>query len=207
MPRAPRIQFEGAVYHVMARGNRREPIVIEDSDRKMFCDTFAEACGMTGWEVFAWVLLDNHYHAVFRTPKANLVDGMKWLQNTFTRRINAKHRLWGHLFGGRYRSILVENRDYGGAVWRDYLRTVIDYVHLNPARAGLVDGSEHSCSDYQWSSLSNGFLVPPSKRPSWLAAGEVTRFVSTQRYSKRAARSRRTPRSVDSGRERRASNS
>lgn len=88
MPRAPRIQLEGAVYHVMARGNRRKPIVFEDSDRKMFCDTFAEACSMTGWEAFAWVLLDNHHHAVLRTPQANLVDGMKWLQNSFTRRIN-----------------------------------------------------------------------------------------------------------------------
>jgi len=115
MPRAPRIQFEGAVYHVMARGNRREPIVFDDADRKLFVDTFSEACSMTGWEVFAWALLDNHYHAVFRTPRANLVDGMKWLQNTFTRRMNARHRLWGHLFGGRYRSILIENKDYGGA--------------------------------------------------------------------------------------------
>lgn len=173
MPRAPRIEFEGAIYHVMARGNRREPIVFEDSDRKLFRDTFAEACCMTGWEVFAWVLLDNHYHAVFRTPQANLVEGMKWLQNTFTRRINAKHQLWGHLFGGRYRSILVENREYGGSVWRDYLRTVIDYVHLNPGRAGLVDGVERSASSYPWSSLANGFLDPPSKRPSWLAVGEV----------------------------------
>ena len=50
----------------------------------MFFDTFAEACEMTGWEVFAWTLLDNHYHAVFRTPQANLVEGMKWLQNTET---------------------------------------------------------------------------------------------------------------------------
>ncbi|MDF1754473.1 MAG: transposase [Verrucomicrobiales bacterium] len=123
MPRSPRIEFEGAVYHVMARGNRREPIVFDDHDRKMFEATFAEAAEMTGWQVFAGVLLDNHYHAVFRTPHGNLVDGMKWFQNTFTRRINCRHRLWGHLFGGRYRSILIENKDYGGAVWRDYLRT------------------------------------------------------------------------------------
>ena len=158
MPRAPRIQFDGAVYHVMARGNRREPIVFDDSDRKLFVDTFSEACSMTGWEVFAWVLLDNHYHAVFRTPRANLVDGMKWLQNTYTRRLNARHRLWGHLFGGRYRSILIEDKDYGGSLWRDYLRTAIDYVHLNPGRAGLVDGLEISTKDYRWSSLAQGYL-------------------------------------------------
>lgn len=71
---------------------------------------------MTGWEVFVWVLMDNHYHAVFRTPKANLVEGMTWFQNSFTRRLNSRDKLWGHLFGGRYRSILVENEDFGGAV-------------------------------------------------------------------------------------------
>ena len=61
MPRSPRIEFDGAVYHVMARGNRREPIVFDDQDRQLFVQTFSEACSMTGWEVFAWVLLDNHY--------------------------------------------------------------------------------------------------------------------------------------------------
>jgi len=157
----------------MARGNRREPIVFGDEDRRLFVDTFSEACRKAGWEVFAWVLMDNHYHAVFRTPEPNLVEGMAWMQNAYTRRLNGRHQLWGHLFGGRYRSILVENEDYGGKHWRDYLRTVIDYVHLNPARAGLVDGVETKAEHYRWSSLAAGFTVPPSKRPEWLASGEV----------------------------------
>ncbi|MEM9281503.1 MAG: transposase [Verrucomicrobiota bacterium] len=173
MPRAPRIEYEGAVYHVMARGNRREPIVFDDEDRRLFVTTLGEACGMTGWRVFAWVLMDNHYHLVFRTPQANLVDGMKWFQNAYTRRLNSRHKLWGHLFGGRYRSILVENSDHGGAVWRDYLRTVIDYAHLNPGRAGLVDGTEKEAKDYPWSSLGSAFCLPPSKRPDWMAVEEV----------------------------------
>ena len=136
-------------------------------------DTFAEVCEMTGWEVFAWVLMDNHYHFVFRTPKANLVDGMTWFQNTYTRRLNCRHKLWGHLFGGRYRSILIENEDLGGAVWRDYLRTVIDYVHLNPGRASLIDGVGKKAADYQWSSLATAYDWPPSKRPPWVAVTEV----------------------------------
>jgi len=173
VPRSPRVEFAGAVYHVMARGNRREAIVFGDDDRLLFADTFSEACRKAGWEVFAWVLMDNHYHAVFRTPEPNLVEGMSWMQNAYTRRLNSRHKLWGHLFGGRYRSILVENEDYGGKRWRDYLRTVIDYVHLNPARAGLVDGVETKAEDYPWSSLATGFTAPPSKRPGWLAAGEV----------------------------------
>jgi len=175
MPRIPRVEYEGAVYHVMARGDRREPIVSDDADRALFFDTFAEACGRTGWEVFAWVLLENHYHAVFRTPEPNLVAGMQWLQNAYTRRINARHRLWGHLFGGRYKAIPIEDEatsPRGSKVWRSYLRTVVDYVHLNPARAGLVDGSERGALDYLWSSLAKGYSLPPSKRPAWLAVEE-----------------------------------
>jgi len=175
MPRVPRVEYENAVYHVMARGDRREPIVLNDADRYLFLETFAEACGRTGWEVFAWVLLDNHYHAVFRTPEPNLVVGMQWLQNTFTRRINTRHQLWGHLFGGRYKAIPIEDEatsPRGSVVWQDYLRTVVDYVHLNPARAGLVDGLEKGSLDYGWSSLAKGYALPPSKRPSWLAVAE-----------------------------------
>ncbi len=127
---------------------------------------------MTGWQVYAWVLMDNHYHAVFKTPEANLVEGMKWMQNAYTRRLNSRHKLWGHLFGGRYRSILVENEDQGGNVWRDYLRILIDYVHLNPGHAGLVDGHGKSVLDYQWSSISQGYALSPSKRPGWMAVGE-----------------------------------
>ena len=82
-------------------------------------------------------------------------------------------RLWGHLFGGRYRSILIENQDYGGAVWRDYLRTAIDYVHLNPGRAGLIDAAGESSADYPWSSLATAYQLPPSKRPGWIAVEET----------------------------------
>lgn len=78
MPRAPRIEFEGAAYHVMARGNHREDIMVDDADRMVFVRTFGEACEMCGWEVFAWALMENHYHAVFRTPHGNFVEGMKW---------------------------------------------------------------------------------------------------------------------------------
>jgi putative transposase len=86
----------------MACGNRRGANVLDDGDRELFLETFVEACGRTGWEVFAWVLMDNHYHAVFRTPEPNLVGGMQWFQKTYTRRLNAKRRFRGHLFGGRY---------------------------------------------------------------------------------------------------------
>src|ERR1700680_3291659 len=86
MARQVRIQFEGAVYHVMARGDRRESIIGGDKDRRMFIETVSEAFEKTGWLVDAWVLMTNHYHLVLRTPQANLVAGMRWLQNTYTRR-------------------------------------------------------------------------------------------------------------------------
>lgn len=87
----------------MARGNRREAIVHDDGDSRLFLETFGEACGRTGREVFAWVHMDNHDHAVFRTPEPNLVAGMQWFQNADTRRLDTKRRLWGHLFGGAAR--------------------------------------------------------------------------------------------------------
>ena len=100
----------------------------------MFIETLGEACEKTGWLVDAWVLMSTHYHLVLRTPQANLVAGMRWLQNTYTRRFNVRNQLWGHVFGGRYKAVLVESREFGSG---DYLSNLIDYVHLNPIRAGI----------------------------------------------------------------------
>jgi len=111
MPRSLRIEFPGAYYHVMARGNRRETIFHDDDDRRFFLATLSEACAMTGWRVHAWVLMGNHYHLFIETPEANLVAGMSWLQNTVTRRYNVRHQAWGRLFGDRYKAVLVEGAD------------------------------------------------------------------------------------------------
>jgi putative transposase len=169
MARQVRIQFKGAVYHVMARGDRRENIIGGDKDRKMFIETFGEACEKTGWLVYAWVLMSNHYHLVFQTPQANLVAGMRWLQNTYTRRFNVGNQLWGHVFGSRYKAVLVESSEFGSGY---YLSNLIDYVHLNPIRAGIINAATESLLDYQWSSLSRGYAVSPQKRPSWLKTDE-----------------------------------
>jgi REP element-mobilizing transposase RayT len=85
MPRSIRIEHPGAFYHVMARGNRRENIYRDDDDRRFFLKALAQGCEMTGWRVHAWVLMSNHYHLLIQTPEPNLVAGMKWLQNTYTR--------------------------------------------------------------------------------------------------------------------------
>lgn len=176
MPRAPRIEYEGAIYHVMARGNRGEAIVRSDEDCETFIKTMEETCVRTKWKTYAWVLMQNHYHWVMETPHGNLVEGMCWFQNTFTRRINSRNRLWGHLFGGRYKANVVEGRLGGLGVrnrWdRGYLFDLIDYVHLNPARAGLVgpdrEEGQRSVRDYPWSSVSRGYALSRRKRPDYL---------------------------------------
>ena len=158
MPRQIRIEFPGALYHVMARGDRREAIVRDEEDRRTFVRTLGEGCERAGFRVHAWVLMSNHYHLLLETPEASLSRGMGWLQNAYTRRINTRHRLWGHVFGGRYKSILVEE---GNCFW-----ALLDYIHLNPVRAGLVKRGE-GLESYGWSSLC-GYLQWPRKRPEWL---------------------------------------
>ena len=108
MPRKPRVEFEGAVYHVMCRGDHREPIVQDDVDRAEFVRCLGDACGKTDWHVHAYALLGNHYHILLETPRANLVSGMHWFQGTYTVRYNRRHRLHGHLFQGRYKPLLIE---------------------------------------------------------------------------------------------------
>ena len=165
MPRQVRIEYAGAVYHVMARGDRREGIFNDEEDRAMLLKILAQACDKTGWRVHGWVLMDNHYHWLIETAEPNLVDGMRWVQNTYTRRFNVRHKLWGHVFGGRYKAVLVQSDSNGE---QDYLGNVLDYIHLNPVRARLVDAKQGlGLLDYRWSSLSQVYAVAPKRRPRW----------------------------------------
>src|SRR6202142_1876287 len=147
MPRKLRVEYPGAIYHVMNRGDRREPIFKDDVDRKAFMQTLGEACAKTSWLIHAWCLMPNHFHLVIETPQPNLVAGMKWLLGTYTGRFNRRHKLFGHLFSGRYKALIVDGSGSG------YLKTVCDYVHLNPARAKLLLGTEQMLSSFPWSSL------------------------------------------------------
>src|SRR4030095_1890080 len=97
MARSIRIEYPGAFYHVMARGNRREAIFLDEDDRRYFLKAVSEACGITGWKGHAWVLMTNHYHFFIETPEANLVSGMKWLQNAYTRRFNTEKGVSRHI--------------------------------------------------------------------------------------------------------------
>jgi putative transposase len=180
MARKLRVEYPGAIYHVMNRGDRREPIFRDDKDRLGFLDTLAEACGKTAWQVHALCLMLNHFHLVMETPQPNLVTGMKWFLGTYTGRFNRRHRLFGHLFSGRYKALIVEGSGNG------YLKTVCDYVHLNPVRAKLLR-AEQSLREYRWSSWPE-YLKGPGKRWPWL---RVDRLLGEYGIPKDSAAGRR----------------
>jgi putative transposase len=100
MARAWRIEYEGALYHVLSRGNERRAIFAGDADRWLFLDTLAEMSQRFEVELFAYVLMDNHYHLLLRTNRANLSKSMQWFGATYTTRFNARHKRSGHLFQG-----------------------------------------------------------------------------------------------------------
>jgi putative transposase len=164
MARKARVEFEGALYHVLDRGDRREDIFHDDVDRERFLSTLAEVCERTGWRVHAFVLMSNHYHLMIETPQANLVAGMRWFQTTWTMRFNRRHRLSGHLFQGRYKAVVVDPDE------RRYCALLSDYIHLNPVRAGLI-GLEHRLFDYRWSSYP--WYAAMRGRSRWLDVGAV----------------------------------
>ena len=105
----------GAMYHVMSRGDQRDDIFFDDVDRYDFIKTLAEACLKTDWQVQAFCLMKNHYPLVIETPNANLVAGMAWLQSTYTIRLNKRHRLTGHVLSGRYKAPGVERGGLGSS--------------------------------------------------------------------------------------------
>ncbi len=160
MARERRIEYPGAIYHVMAGGNRREPIVLDDEDRMSFERTLEQVVDDFGFELIAYVLMGNHYHLLIRTPSGNLVSGMQWLQNTWTRRFNARHKMWGRLFGDRYKAKPVGEGEYLGCL--------LDYIHLSPVRAGLVKKKD-AIENYRWNSLGD-YLAPPRTRRKWVSA-------------------------------------
>jgi len=129
-------------------------------------ETLAEACEKTGWRVHAYVLMGNHYHLLLETPEANLVAGMKWLQGTYTQRYNSRHEVFGHLFQGRYKALLVDEAE------GNYFEVVSTYIHLNPARAKLIRVGQEGLERYRWSSYP-AYVRASKQRPGWLVTERV----------------------------------
>jgi REP element-mobilizing transposase RayT len=142
MPRPPRIHDEG-IYHVIARGNRRQAIFHDDDDRRFFITLFGRAVRRHKWRPLGHCLLTNHFHLVVDSPVGTLSRGMHYLNGVYARSFNEEHCVDGHLFEGRFRSRLVETESYLHELYR--------YLAFNPVRAGLC---EHP-SDWPWSSFRN----------------------------------------------------
>ena len=146
MARQWRIEYEGALYHVFSRGNEKRDIVSEEKDYVLFLNTLGQMANRFDVEVHAYVVMQNHYHILLKTKKANLSKSMQWFGTTYTRRYNSRHSWSGHLFQGRFKSIVVEDNHY--------LLRLSCYIHRNPLRAGLVK----RLVDYPWSSyLAYGY--------------------------------------------------
>ncbi len=166
MARPLRFQYPWAVYHVMARGDGGKTVFETDDDRLVFLKRLEETCGSCGWRVHAWVLMGNHFHLLLETPQPNLVAGMKWLLGVFSQGWNRARRRQGHVFQGRYKSVPVNGSDADSY----YFRIVADYIHLNPARAGLAGGKAGKLAGYRWSSMP---CYAKGKGPKWLELDRV----------------------------------
>ena len=150
MARPLRVEYAGALYHVTSRGNARKPIFKDEEDRKIFLRLLDRVNQRFHWLCHAYCLMDNHYHLVIETPEGNLTKGMRQLNGVYTQAFNRQHHRVGHLFQGRYKSILVERESY--------LLEVCRYVVLNPVRAKAVEKPEA----WRWSSYrGTGGLEKP----------------------------------------------
>lgn len=159
MSRQLRVEFPGALYHVTSRGNMREAVFRDDSDKALFLKVLGEAAERFTLKIHAYCLMDNHYHLLVETPLANLSAAMRHINGIYTQTFNFRRGKAGHLFQGRYKGILVKKEDY--------LLEVCRYIVLNPVRAGLC----RNPADWRWSSYSAtaGHERPPEfLNVSWL---------------------------------------
>lgn len=139
MTRPLRLEYEGAIYHVTARGNERSAIFRDDRDRTRFLEFLGSVVERERWVTHAYCLMGNHYHVVIETPLGNLSRGIQRLNGRFTQYFNRRHKRSGHLFQGRFKAILVERESH--------LLELVRYVVLNPVRARMVE----SAGAWPWS--------------------------------------------------------
>ena len=164
MARPLRIEYPDAWYHVMNRGRRAEHIFLEERDCKAFLDLLKEAVELWNVRIAAYCLMVNHYHLLVQTPNGNLSRFMRHINGVYTQRFNRLHRCNGQLFGGRYKSIVVDADKY--------LLQLVRYIHRNPLRAGIVDRLD----SYKWSSHKG--YISRGKKWDWLHKGFVLSMLS-----------------------------
>ena len=154
MARPLRLEFAGALYHITSRGDRREDIYRDDEDRQQWLEVLGQVCERFNWVIHGYCQMSNHYHLLAETVDGNLSRGMRQLNGVYTQKFNRRYRESGHLFQGRYKSMLVQKEGY--------LLELTRYLVLNPVRAGMVRQPE----DWTWSSYKAMIGVEEEKR--WL---------------------------------------
>jgi REP element-mobilizing transposase RayT len=169
MGRPLRIEFPGALYHVISRGNDRKRIFLSRADCEAFLELLQESHERHGILIHCYVLMGNHYHLVLETPRGNLVKVMHGINGGYTRYFNRCHKRVGHLFQGRYHAVLVEKDAY--------LMELSRYVHLNPVRAGIVKKP----GEHRWSSYPS--YIGRAAEKEWVEYSWIF-----SRYGKRKAR-------------------
>jgi len=174
MARPLRLEFPGAVYHVTSRGNVRQRIFLGDADRELFLDTPAHVISRYRWLCHAYCLMENHYHLLIETPRANLSLGMRQLNGIYTQTFNRRHHRVGHLFQGRFRAILVEKESY--------LLELCRYIVLNPVRVKSTVATQA----WKWSSsrATAGLSAAPELLTTDWLLGQFggSRATAQQRY-------------------------
>ena len=166
MARPLRIEYPGAFYHITSPGNERKAIFKSKQDRIRFLDYLGSATDRYGACVHVYCLMNNHYQLLMETPLGNLSQIMRHINGAYTTYFNVKRGRSGHLFQGRYKSILVEVDEYAKALSR--------YIHLNPVRANMVSVPE----DFQWSSYNQ--YIGKQKARKWLVRDFILNYFGTK---------------------------
>jgi REP element-mobilizing transposase RayT len=152
-----RVEYPGAVYHVISRGNAGEDIFDSKRDREKFLEYIGKAAERFSIIIHTYCLMNNHYHLLLETPQSNLSVAIHWLNTSYAAYYNIKHERNGHLFQGRFKALLIDAAEY--------LKELSRYIHLNPVRARIVAKP----IDYKWSSYPA--FMGTTKKPDWLETG------------------------------------
>jgi REP element-mobilizing transposase RayT len=167
MARQLRIEYKGAFYHVISRGERRDEIFFNDTDKLKFLEKLGEAVDKFNLKIHSYVLMRNHYHLLKETPEGNLSKAMHYINTSYSNWFKSKHQIVGSVFQGRYKSILVEKEAY--------FLTLSAYIHLNPVRAEIANKPE----EYGWSSFNDYLRF--EKSISWIFSGDILKMFAGDR--------------------------
>jgi len=167
MARPLRVEYPGAYYHVINRGNAGENIFIDERDREKFLEYLAKGTERFITKIHTYCLMSNHYHLLIETPQANLSVATQWLNVSYSVYFNKRHRRKGHLFQGRFKAILLDANEY--------LILLSRYIHLNPVRAKIVT---HPL-EYSWSSYP--VFAGKRQKPDWLTTETVLSYFGKEK--------------------------